>query len=93
MKMTEWVVQILIWLPGLIALSRRCRYALIIVILCAIISGIAVYDIHDYLAEKNSRHALYLFAGEVLVWLPTFILSIYAVSPSPRRSEEAGLDE
>ncbi|MFZ4655006.1 MAG: hypothetical protein ACOYLM_11645 [Methylococcaceae bacterium] len=87
MKTTEWVVQILIWLPALIAMSRRCQYALIIVVLCAIISGIAVYDIHDYLAEKNARHALYLFAGEVLVWLPTFILSIYAASPSTRRSD------
>lgn len=87
MKMTEWVVQILIWLPALIALSRRCRYAVMIVMLCGVISGIAVYDIHDYLAEKNARHALYLFAAEVLVWLPTFILSIYAVSPSTHRSE------
>jgi peptidoglycan/LPS O-acetylase OafA/YrhL len=87
MKMTEWVVQILIWLPALIALSRRCRYAVVIVMLCAAISGIAVYDIHDYLAEKNARHALYLFAAEVLVWLPTFILSIYAVSPSTRSSD------
>lgn len=87
MKMTEWVVQILIWLPALIALSRRCRYSVIILMLCAAISGIAVYDIHDYLAEKNARHALYLFAAEVLVWLPTFILSIYAVSSSTRRSE------
>ena len=87
MKTTEWVVQILIWLPALIAMSRRCQYALIIVVLCAIISGIAVYDIHDYLAEKNARNALNLFAGEVLVWLPTFILSIYAASPSTRRSD------
>jgi hypothetical protein len=87
MRIPEILVQTLIWLPVFIAFSRGCRHRLIIVIVCGAIAASDLYDFASYLSHRNARHSMYLFMVEVLAWLPTFILSIYARKPSENREE------
>jgi hypothetical protein len=82
MRTPEIFVHTLVWLPAVIAVSRKCDYRWLI---CAICLGLAVLDLYDvakWLSNTNARHSMYLFIGMVLTWLPVFILSIYArISP------------
>lgn len=41
-------------------------------------------DVHDMLANRNAHHSMILFFIEVLTWLPTFILSVYAQNKADR---------
>lgn len=91
MRIPEILVQILIWLPVVIALTRRCAYRWLILLLCGTIAVIDLYDVAAFLSRHNARHSALLFTGEVLVWLPMFILSIYARTPDERRDSEEGV--
>ena len=84
MRTPEILVQILIWLPTIIALTRGCAYRWLIFLLCGGIAALDLYDIAALLSTRNARHSALLFAGEVLVWMPLFILSIYARVPGER---------
>ena len=78
MKITPIVIHVLIFLPAIIAWARHCQYRFVILLICGLIAGVSIYDLHDILATRNARHSMILFAAEVLLWLPVFILSIYA---------------
>lgn len=78
MRVPELLVQMLIWLPVVIAFTRHCRHRWVIVMVCAAIAVSDLYDVASFLSKRNARHSMYLFMVEVLAWLPVFILSIYA---------------
>lgn len=88
MRIPEILVQVLIWLPVVIALTRRCNYRWLILPLCGVIAVIDLYDVAAFLSRHNARHSALLFTGEVLVWIPLFILSIYARTPNEHRGSE-----
>mgnify|MGYP006298296763 CR=1 FL=1 len=79
-RLPEVLVETLIWLPAVIAWSRGCRlqYLIPITVVSATLSLVDFLDLVDQLSTHNARHSLYAFIAEVLVWLPAFILSIYA---------------
>lgn len=87
MRVPELLIQTLIWLPALIAFSRACRHRWLIAGICAVIAASDLYDFAHLLSARNARHSMYLFTAEVLVWLPTFILSIYARKPGQAQEE------
>lgn len=87
MRIPEILIQTLIWLPALIAFSRGCRHRWLIGGICALIAASDLYDFAHLLSARNARHSMYLFTAEVLIWLPTFILSIYASRPGDPREE------
>lgn len=85
MRTPEILVHTLVWLPTIIAFSRRCEHRWLIFLLCSGLAVIDLYDVAKYLSQKNARHSMYLFIGMVLTWLPVFILSIYARPLEPRK--------
>ena len=91
MKIAALVVYILIFLPAVIAYSRQCEYRVVVYLLCVVLAALGVMDAHWILAKKNAGHSLYLFIGEVVVWIFVFIHSIYALNPEDKLRIEQGL--
>jgi len=87
MRIPELLIQTLIWLPALIAFTRACRHRWLIAGICALIAASDLYDFAHLLSAKNARLSMYLFTAEVLVWLPTFIASIYSRRPGDAQEE------
>lgn len=85
MRTPEVLVQTLIWLPTLIAFARGCTYRWLIPLVSGGIAAIDLYDLAALLSTHNARHSIYLFAGEVVVWMSIFILSICAKSSGEAR--------
>lgn len=90
MRLPEILVQVLIWLPALIALSRGCVYRWLVPLLCGGIAAIDLYDAAALLSTRNARHSAYLFIGEVLVWMAIFIFSACARAPGEFRASDPG---
>ena len=78
MRTPEIFVHTLVWLPAVIAVTRRCEYRWLIVLICLGLAILDLYDVAKWLSHTNARHSMYLFIGMVLSWLPVFILAIYA---------------
>ncbi|MFM8444831.1 MAG: hypothetical protein ACKN9W_16035 [Methylococcus sp.] len=85
MRTPELLLQTLIWLPTLIAFARGCAYRWLIPLICGGIAAIDLYDVPSLLSTHNARHSIYLFAGEVVVWMAIFILSICARTSAKAR--------
>jgi hypothetical protein len=91
MKMTELVLYILIFLPSLIAFTRQCEFRFAVYLLCGGIACLAALGVHHQLASNNAGHSLYLFIGEVVVWILLLIFSVYALNEQDRQRIKKGL--